>query len=174
MKLNPGINFFKDKQSLTLRAVQIVALGVALCFSLGASETGARYNNLSHHLMCNCGCNSLLGECSHVGCPSLATESRELLAGLNGGKADQEILAAFSDEYGPTILAAPSAKGFNLIVWILPFALLPVGAIGIILFIRKSGRKFALAGAQPVQQAGDPVSEALRERIRRETDGEGR
>ena len=169
--------FFGSKliQTRTLRVFQVVALAVTICFALGATDQGSRYNNLSHRLMCNCGCNELLGECSHVGCQSSATEGRELGEYLGGGKTDQEILAAFSEEYGPTILAAPTARGFNLIVWIAPFALLPIGAIGIIWFIRRSGKKYAVAGGvQEHAGAVDPQLEAMRERIRRETDEEGR
>jgi hypothetical protein len=60
-------------------------------------------------------------------------------------------------------------------VWIAPFALLPLGALGIILFIRKSGKKYAVAGGVQNQEATvDPQMEAMRERIRRETDEEGR
>lgn len=174
MKLN---RLFGSKlmQTRTLRVLQVVGLAVALCFALGATDQSARYNNLSHRLMCNCGCNELLGECSHVGCTSSATEGRQLAEYLSGGKKDQEILAAFSDEYGPTILAAPTAKGFNLIVWIAPFALLPIGAIGIIWFIRKSSKKYAVVGGVQGQQASvDPQKVAMRERIRHETDWEER
>ncbi len=162
-------------QTRAVRVFQVAGLALALCFALGATDQSARYNNLSHRLMCNCGCNELLGECSHVGCQSSATEGRQLAEYMSGGKSDQEILAAFSDEYGPTILAAPTAKGFNLIVWIAPFALLPIGAVGIIWFIRKSSKKYAVVGGvQGHESAVDPQKEAMRERIRHETDGEGR
>jgi cytochrome c-type biogenesis protein CcmH/NrfF len=165
----------KLMQTRVFRVFQVVGLAVALCFTLGATDQSARYNNLSHRMMCNCGCNELLGECSHVGCQSSTTMLRELREQLSGGHTDQEILAAFTDEYGATVLAAPTTKGFNLVVWIAPFALLPLGALGIILFIRKSGKKYAVAGGVQNQQATvDPQMEAMRERIRRETDEEGR
>jgi cytochrome c-type biogenesis protein CcmH len=174
MRLIAQIHSIVDGRGHLLRAVQVVALGVVLCFTLGASESGARYNNLSHRLMCNCGCSELLGECSHVGCQQSESLGRELRLSIEGGKPDQEILTAFSDEYGPTILAAPTTKGFNLIVWIVPFALLVLGVVGIVLFIHNSGRKMALAGAAPAQPELDPSIEAMRERVRRETEGEGR
>ena len=50
------------------------SLAVAVCFSLGATDADARLNTLSHRLMCHCGCAQLLGECDHVGCPSVSKE----------------------------------------------------------------------------------------------------
>jgi hypothetical protein len=55
-----------------MRACKRLALAVAVCFSLGATDAGSRFNDLGHRLMCTCGCAQLLGECNHVGCPSRA------------------------------------------------------------------------------------------------------
>ena len=51
------------------RALQAGTLAVAVCFSLGASDAGVRYDKLNHQMMCSCGCGQVLGECNHVGCP---------------------------------------------------------------------------------------------------------
>ena len=154
-----------------LRAVQSLALGVAICFSLGATDAGSRFTDLGHRMMCTCGCSQLLGECNHVGCPNSDSMRRELRDAIAAGTPDREILAAFSDKYGPTTLAAPSAHGFNLVAWITPFALLAMGLAGVILLIRKWTTKTTVAAAAQVSL--DPAKAALRDRIRRETNGEG-
>lgn len=162
----------------TLRKLGMLCALMAV-FALGMQlhavdpATKARRDNLSHRLMCTCGCNELLGECSHAGCTSSTAMLHELDNYLAAGKTDEQILAAFSDKYGPTVLAAPNAKGFNLIAWILPFALLILGLLGIIIIIRRTQRKDAVALAENRTSAAPaPVTDSVLERIRRETGGE--
>ena len=77
---------------LDRKPCRLALLAVAVCFSLGATDSSARYNDLNHRLMCTCGCAQILGECNHVGCPSSGQELSELSAGIAAGKSDQEIL----------------------------------------------------------------------------------
>jgi cytochrome c-type biogenesis protein CcmH len=152
---------------LWTRALQASALAVAVFFSMGASTGNARYTNLNHRLMCTCGCNELLGECNHTSCPMSGPELAELSAGIDAGQNDDEILTSFAIKYGATVLAAPTTKGFDLVAWIAPFAVFLAAILGTILLVRRwsVGRLEAPPTA--------PASEALREQIRRETDGEG-
>src|ERR1035438_4765758 len=90
---------------LWMKALQAGALAVAVCFSLGATDAGSRFNDLGHRLMCTCGCAQLLGECNHVGCPESGREREELTAAIAGGKSDKEILNWFAAKYGATMLA---------------------------------------------------------------------
>ena len=46
---------------------------------------------------------------------------------LEEGKTKDEILQYFVARYGETILSSPPAKGFNILIWLLP-------TLGIILF----------------------------------------
>ena len=149
------------------RAVEAGALAIVLCFSLGASDAGTRYNTLNHHLMCTCGCAEILGECNHVGCPNSTGELKELRAAIEDGKNDQQILDIFQAKYGAVVLAAPTAKGFDLVAWIAPFAVFAAAMLGTVLLIRRwSVGAPQLAGTQN----DDPAVTALREKIRRETD----
>ncbi len=157
-----------------IRFVEISVLAVAICFSLGASDDSARFNNLGHRLMCTCGCAQLLGECNHVGCPESGHELKELSAAIASGMSDQQVLDAFSAKYGATVLAAPPTKGFDLVAWIAPFAVFAAALLGTILLIRRWGglrgkTKAAIAGEAA---AIDPEEQERMERIRRET-GEG-
>jgi cytochrome c-type biogenesis protein CcmH len=52
------------------------------------------------------------------------------------GKSRDEILDFFVARYGERILATPRAKGFNTLVYILPWAALPLGAWVLILLLR--------------------------------------
>ena len=109
---------------IVFKSLQAAALCIAVCFSLGATDAGSRFNDLGHRLMCTCGCAQLLGECNHVGCPESGREREELKAAIASGKSDQQILDWFAAKYGATMLAAPTMQGFNLVAWIAPFAVL--------------------------------------------------
>ena len=157
------------------RAVEVSVLAVAICFSLGASAPTARLNTLSHHLMCQCGCSQILGECDHVGCPDRDKELAELSSAIDSGLGDQQILDAFAAKYGETVLAAPRTKGFDLVAWIAPFAVFAAALLGTILLIRRWGglgrtTQTAAAGAPAVL---DPAEQERMERIRRETGSDG-
>jgi cytochrome c-type biogenesis protein CcmH/NrfF len=153
------------------RAVEAAVLALAICFSLGATDDSARFNNLSHRLMCQCGCAQLLGECDHYGCPDRDAELRELSAAVASGVSDQQILDGFAAKYGAIVLAAPTTKGFDLVAWIAPFAVFAAALLGTILLIRRWGGWGAPRQA-PAALAGNPQDAADEERlekIRRET-----
>ena len=158
-----------------MRAAEAAVLAVAVCFSMGATDSSARYHDLNHRLMCTCGCAQMLGECNHVGCPSSGQELSELSADIAAGMSDQQIFSAFTAKYGATVLAAPTTHGFDLVAWIAPFAVFGAALLGTILLIR---RWAGLAGAK-AQAAGqniavdDPADMERRERIRRETGADG-
>lgn len=152
-----------------IKGAQAVALAVAVCFSLGATDAGSRYNDLSHRLMCTCGCAQILGECNHVGCQSSGQELDELRVALAAGMGDQEILAKFASKYGATVLAAPTTQGFDLVAWIAPFAVFAAALLGTILLVRR----WSVSKKEAAAQVSDPATDALREQIRRETGGDG-
>ncbi|MGP8174155.1 MAG: cytochrome c-type biogenesis protein CcmH [Terracidiphilus sp.] len=145
-----------------------MALAVAVCFSMGATDASSRFNDLGHRLMCTCGCAQLLGECNHVGCPESGRMRNELSAAIAAGKSDKEILASFAAKYGATVLAAPTTQGFDLVAWIAPFAVFAAALLATILLVRRwSVGKRQTAVADPANE--DPADRARREKIRRET-----
>ena len=67
-----------------------------------------------------------------------APQLKEGIAQLvRSGTEEQEILDMFVAKHGPSVLAAPKAEGFNLLVWILPFLGLGVGAVVVFVVARK-------------------------------------
>jgi cytochrome c-type biogenesis protein CcmH len=149
---------------------------VAVCFSLGATNAGARANNLSHRLMCTCGCAELLGECDNPGCPMRTEEMADLTAQIASGKTDQQILNWFAVKYGATVLAAPPARGFDLTAWIAPFAVFAAALLGTFLLIRhwKNSPGGTLQPNEVKNLADlDPTERAQIEKIRRDTGIDG-
>ena len=70
------------------------------------------------------------------------------------------------------MLAAPTAHGFDLVAWIAPFAVFAAALLGTILLIRRWGN---LSGnnKEAATRTSDPATDALREKIRRETGDDG-
>ena len=155
--------------STWMKAVQALLLAVAVCFWTGAASDSARFNDLGHRLMCTCGCAQLLGECNHVGCTESGRERNELSAAIASGATDQQILNSFAARYGMTVLAAPPTRGFSLVAWVAPFAVFAAALLGTILLVRH----WSLGRAEAAAQAATPEMNALREKIRRETEAGG-
>jgi cytochrome c-type biogenesis protein CcmH len=149
-----------------MKSAQALALAVAVCFALGATEPNSRFNDLDHRLMCTCGCAEILGECNHVGCTSSTSELNELRADIDKGLSDQQILDTFVAKYGAVVLAAPTTHGFDLVAWIAPFAVFAAALLGTILLVRR----WSVGKTQTEAPVSDPATEALKEKIRRETD----
>ena len=141
---------------------------ICVIFSLVASaslaeDTNARFSSLGHKMICGCGCNQILLECNHVGCPLSDGMRNELTAALQRGDSDSLILQAFVQKYGPTILAAPTGAGFDRVAWITPFAVLLLGLLAAVAIIR-SWREPVTASAT------SGAKNELVDRVRRETD----
>jgi cytochrome c-type biogenesis protein CcmH/NrfF len=152
------------------RVAQALLIAAVVCFSLGATDPQARFNQLGQKLMCTCGCAQGLLGCDHVGCPNRGGEMDELRSGIANGQGDELILQGFVQRYGASVLAAPTTQGFDLVAWIMPFAVAAVALIGTILLVRhwaKNQPKLAPVNARSPAQAR--AEDEMRERIRRET-----
>ena len=137
---------------------------------MGAGDDSARFKDLGHRMMCTCGCGQVLLECNHVGCQSSDKMRNELLAALDKGDNDDLILQGFVQNYGPTVIAAPTATGFNRVAWIMPFVMLALG-IGVAVHIVRSWKdRPAPALADGISIPQGPELDELRERARKETD----
>jgi cytochrome c-type biogenesis protein CcmH/NrfF len=148
------------------RLVQVSALVAAVVLTTAAADTSARFDKLGHRIMCSCGCNELLLECNHVGCPNSDGMRQELMAGVDRGDSDKTIFAAFVEKYGPTSLAAPPVEGFNIVGWVMPFVVLVLGTGGTALLIRK----WRLRSVPMPPPSGVAHFTDIRDRIRRETE----
>ena len=153
---------------LIRRVAQIALLAIVALLFLGA-DTDARFNKLGHQLMCMCGCNQILLECNHVGCTYSDRMRNELTAGLQRGDSDSLVLQSFVQKYGNTVLAAPTSSGFNVVAWIMPFAVFVLACGGTIWIVRAwKARTLAQPVAQP-NMAPEQLDE-LRKKARQETE----
>ena len=119
-----------------------MALGVAFVPWWGAAHVHAagnfdledRVREIASELRCVV-CQNL----SVADSPSdLAKEMRNLVRELvRQGKSREEISAYFVSRYGEYVLLSPPKRGFNLLVWGLPFLAIAVGGGAVYLVVRR-------------------------------------
>jgi cytochrome c-type biogenesis protein CcmH len=121
---------------LLRRSLQLALVFAALFTFMGAGDSAARFNDLGHRLMCVCGCNQILLECNHVGCKYSDTMRAELMTAVERGDNDDLTLQTLVQEYGPTVMAAPTTTGFNRVAWVMPYLALVLGLTTVVLIVR--------------------------------------
>ena len=169
-KLETGNLKLNSNSKLLLRIAQLALVAILAILFLGAgADTDARFNKIGHELMCVCGCNQVLLECNHVGCQYSDRMRNELMAGLERGDSDSLIRQSFVQKYGNTVLAAPTQSGFNVVAWIMPFAVFIV-ATGLAVWVVRLWKARTLA--QPVAHPNLPPEQldVLRQKARQETE----
>jgi len=134
-------------------------LVLVLCFNSWADQVlEDRVRAISSELRCVV-CQNL----SVADSPAeMAVQMRDIVREqLVAGKTPDEIRAYFVSKYGEWVLLAPPAHGFNLTVWILPFAVLLAGLAFAVWYLLRWSRR---ARDEP---EGPPDPELL-ERVRAE------
>jgi cytochrome c-type biogenesis protein CcmH/NrfF len=125
--------------------------------------------DVSEGLACQCGCGLTVANCNHPNC-SFSVPIRGEIAGMIArGSSRGGIISAFRAKYGEKILSAPPAEGFNLLAWLMPLAVVMIGAALIVLaairWRSKAAADVPQAGAEATPGGFDP---RLRRRLERE------
>lgn len=93
-----------------------------------------------------------------------ADRERELIRGLiAAGRTEGQIKAALVEQYGPAVLALPSAKGFDATVYVVPIAVLAV-LVALLAALLPSWRRRARWRARETA-APAPISPSDAERL---------
>lgn len=125
---------------ISLAAAAIVFSMVASASVAGAQATNpaleARTSAVASELRCPV-CQGLSLQDS----PSeLSLQMRSVVRDqLAAGRTPEEVKAYFVSKYGEWILLEPKARGFNLVVYILPVLLVVAGLAVIMVLVRRSG-----------------------------------
>ena len=147
-----------------LRLAPVVFL--LLLTSAGVTaDRNERMRELTPKFMCVCGgCNQVLMNCNHIGCPSREAMLKDISKRVDQGDTNDGVVEYFVDKYGTSVLSAPPASGFNLTAWVMPFAALGAGLAAAILFLRRFRAAAAHTDAAPVDltQYQQKVEEELK------------
>ena len=152
------------------RSLHCAVLAIAVVAFAGAGDPSSRFNELGHQIMCICGCNQILLECNHVGCPDSDGMRNELMAAVTRGDSDSLVQQAFVQKYGPTVLAAPMTSGFDRTAWIMPFVILIAGFGLVVYVIRAWKNRPAPAIADGIRPARGAELEQFRQQADKETE----
>jgi cytochrome c-type biogenesis protein CcmH len=148
--------------------MQAALLCAAIFTFLGAGDE-SRFRDLGHRLMCVCSCNQILLECNHVGCNYSDRMRGELMTAIEHGDSDDLTLQAMVQNYGPTVIAAPTSTGFNRVAWIMPYFVLIAGLITMIVMVRAwRNRPLAAPPASAPAISGSEL-EHFRQQARKDT-----
>lgn len=107
-------------------------------------------------LRCTCGCNLSVYTCrtTDFTCETSPALHREVIALVEEGKSEDEILDAFMAQYGETVLMSPPKRGFNLAAYTVPgLAILTAAAF----LVRHLTRRTAV----PVRVSASPDTRHL-------------
>jgi cytochrome c-type biogenesis protein CcmF len=123
---------------------------------------------MQHEIVCTCGScgHASIAECRKDPCATSSKLRGELAALIDQGKSHDEIIQWFVTSYGSEeMLGAPINKGFNRLVWLLPWA---VGASGAVMMgfaaVKWSRHAPEGDGAKTVADAG--LDERLDDELR--------
>lgn len=125
----------------TRRTLPVVLVALLLGgFPLGAQESpdpdnDPRVREAAGQLACYCGCNTQsIASCT---C-GVASKSRgEILESLEGGASVAQVVDSWVERFGPRILLEPPRRGFNLVGWFLPGAVLLAAGLILVLVMRR-------------------------------------
>lgn len=155
---------------LVLSALAFLVQGSLLFVSPSHAQQTERGKELGRRVKCMCGgCEDSATGCNHTGgsfsgpCDTAKGMQKEINERVDRNESDDLTLQAFVQEYGPTVLIVPPAKGFNLAAWVTP-VVAPILALVLVWFVvRRWRQKGTLATASGPEVPAEFLSRAKRE-----------
>jgi cytochrome c-type biogenesis protein CcmH/NrfF len=92
-------------------------------------DNEALVKDIEHQIRCTCGCNLDVFTCrtTDFTCTTSPAMHRMVMARLDSGMTQAQILASFQQQYGEMIFMAPPKHGFNWAAYLMPYVGLAVG-----------------------------------------------
>jgi len=124
---------------------------------------------VSQGLTCQCGCGLTVANCNMPTCGFSVPLRAEIDDMIRKGKSRAQIIAFYRHKYGEKILSAPTAEGFNLLAWTMPFIALVLGG-GLMVLVVGRWRTNAPSTPSGSKPDGEPSSfdPELRRRLENE------
>ena len=157
-----------------MKAIKVLIIFSALMWvSMGqvsSAGAGALLQDLENQLMCKCDdkCGKVLINCT---CSTSDKTRAKFTKMLESGLTVEQIVKMQVDEYGETVLSAPTKFGFNLTAWMTPFVALVAGGFGVRKILQAWVGKKDDSGAVETPESESKVSEKYSKRLKDELDG---
>ena len=136
MKLLPVKNWTMVTLAILWIATAVMA-AEPLVFQ--SDEEEARFTKLTQELRCLVCQNQSLADSDAPLAQDLRLEIHQM---LQTGSSDEEIKKFLVDRYGDFVLYRPAVGGNTLALWLLPATLLLIGAIVLVMAIRRRNKSF--------------------------------
>lgn len=167
----------KGRRALLIAIGTVAILAAIWSFVLLSSPPGETLDQRVYDVASQLKCPVCQGK-SVANSPALISQQMRAVIRqqLQEGRSDQQIISYFVDRYGSGILWAPPRQGFTLIAWIVPPAIIVLGAIIMLLVLRgwqrtAIARPVEIAGGQDAKDdkdADDPELAQFEEQLERE------
>ncbi len=142
---------------------------LAVLFSASpAWADSATVGSISEQLICQCGCNMGLSNCTHAECMSREAMTTLIEQRLAQGQSEAEIIQFFVTQYGEQVLASPPKRGFNLVAWVLPFAAILAGGVVIYIALKKwvwQGRQSLTVATTETEEQDQEYQQRLKKEL---------
>ena len=158
---------FRDALKVLMGLLMLVWISVGQVSIVGA---GALLQDLENALMCKCDdkCGKVLMNCT---CSTADKTRANFSKMLESGLTVEQIIKMQVDEYGETVLSAPTKFGFNLTAWMTPFIALVIGGFGVRkVLIACVGKKDGSDSTEMLVPEPE-ISEKYSKRLKDELDG---
>lgn len=142
-----------------------IVLFIFILVASPARAGAATVSDIADQLVCQCGCNMVLSNCSHIECFSREAMTASIEQKLAQNQPAEEIVQSFVAQYGEQVLAAPRKQGFNLTAWVTPFAALLFGGGVIYAALKKWVRQ---GRTDRSDEPPEEVDEEYRRRLEKE------
>jgi cytochrome c-type biogenesis protein CcmH len=157
-----------------MKMIKVLTVLIALMWvSIGQvsiAGAGAVLQDLENQLMCKCDdkCGKVLINCT---CSTSDKTRAKFSKMLESGITVEQIVKMQVDEYGETVLSAPSKFGFNLTAWMTPFVALIAGGFGVRKVLHSWVGKKSDSDSVDRSVSEAKVSEKYSKRLKDELDG---
>jgi len=111
--------------------------------------TNADVRRVGETVRCMCGCSYTVTSCNMLNCSGVEPARAKLLELVQKGLSDDDVRGEFVKIYGRVVLTKPPSDGFNLVGWLMPFAVTGAGLALVIWLISHLYRRTPAVDAGP-------------------------
>ena len=145
-----------------------VVLSAVLLSTTPVLADSATISEIADELICQCGCTMVLSNCTHAECSSRSAMTAIIEQKLAQGESNEQIIDYFVSQYGEQVLSSPPKKGFNLVVWLLPFAAMLAGGVVIYLSLKawvRRGNRYQADTTGEIEEEDEAYRRQLKEEL---------
>jgi cytochrome c-type biogenesis protein CcmH len=127
----------KKQRVLLLILAIVIALAATWSYVLLVTPAQESLDQRVHNVASQLKCPVCQGESVADSPSTISQQMRGVIRQqLRQGQSEQQVIQYFVSRYGSTILWSPPKQGFTMFAWIIPIAMLLIGAIVLVLVLR--------------------------------------